>query len=84
MGLVSVQSLGKSRRGTSHPRLPVSLVMLVLNCLMLSFPKDVFCEDVCGKSDNCNAETGEEVGEHRAVGEHWVSPPGVTLGPGIE
>jgi hypothetical protein len=65
-------------------RQQVKLVAFVLDSLMLSLSKDVFREDVYRKSDNCNAEAGKEVGEHCAVGEYWVSPPGITLGPGIE
>lgn len=59
-------------------------MVFVFNGMMLPFPKDVLSEDVYRESDNCNAKAGEEVGEHCAVGEHWVSPPGVTLGPWIE
>lgn len=74
---------GESPGNLSH-RQQMKLVVFVLDSLMLSFPDDVFCEDVRGESDNCNAEAGKEVGEHCAVGEHRVSPPGVTLGPVIE
>jgi len=62
----------------------VDLVVLVFNGLMLPFPEDVLSEDVYRECDDRNAEAREEAGEHRAVGEHWVSPPGVTLGPWIE
>ena len=62
----------------------MKLVAFVLNNLMLSLPQDVFREDVYGESDNCNAEAGKEVGEHGAVGEHRVSPPGITLCPGVK
>ena len=58
--------------------------MFVFNSLMLPFPEDILSENVCRESDDCNAEAGEEVGKHCAVGEHWVSTPGVTLGPWIE
>lgn len=62
----------------------MKLVVFLLDSMMLSFPEDVFCEDVRRESDNRNAEAGKEVGEHCTVGEHRVSPPSITLGPGIE
>ena len=74
---------GESPGNLSH-RQQMKLVVFLLDGLMLSFPDDVFCEDVRRESNNCNAEAGKEVGEHCAVGEHRVSPPGVTLGPVIE
>lgn len=62
----------------------MKLVAFVLDSLMLSLSQDVFCQDVYRESDNCNAEAGKEVGEHCAVREHRVSPPNITLCPGIE
>jgi hypothetical protein len=62
----------------------VNLVVFVFNGLMLPFPEDVIGEDVYRESDDCNAEAGEQAGEHCTVGEHWVFPPGVTLGPWVE
>jgi hypothetical protein len=62
----------------------MKLVVFVLNGMMVPFPEDIFREYVCRESDDCNAEAGEEVGEHCSVGEYWVSPPGITLGPWIE
>ena len=59
-------------------------MVFVFNGLMLPFAEDVLSEDVYGESGDCNAESGKQAGEHCAVGEHWVSPPGVTLGPWIE
>jgi hypothetical protein len=46
---------------------------------LLSFPNDVLRQDVGRESDNCDAEAREEAGKHCSVGEHWVSPPRVTL-----
>ena len=59
-------------------------MVFVFNSLMLPFSKDVLGKDVCRESDDRNAEAREQAGEHCAVGEHWVSPPGVALGPWIE
>lgn len=61
-------------------------MVLILDRSMASFldPENIFREDVRREGNDGNAKAGEEVGEHGAVGKHWVSPPGVPLGPGIE
>ena len=58
--------------------------MFILDSLIVPFSEDVLREDIYSECDDCNAKAGEEVGEHCAVGEHWVSPPGITLGPWIK
>lgn len=59
-------------------------MVFVFNSPMLPYPENVLGEDIYRESDDCNAEAREQIGEHCAVGEHWVFPPGVTLGPRIE
>lgn len=51
--------------------------------LGFSLPEHVVDHDIGGKGDDCDAETGEHAVEHGPIGEDWVFPPRVALGPRI-
>jgi len=59
-------------------------MVFILDSPVAPFSDDIVREHIYRESDDGNAKAREEVGEHCAVGEHWMSPPGIKLGPWIE